>query len=38
MFPNDEFRKYAIKHRGINSMRLDGYISSMTPTSSRNAS
>jgi ATP-dependent Clp protease, protease subunit len=31
MFPQDEFRKYAIKHRGISSLTLDGYITSMTP-------
>lgn len=32
MFPKDEFLKYAVKHRGINSNTLNGYItSSMTP-------
>lgn len=35
MFPKDEFRKYATKHRGINSLTLDRYTSaienSMTP-------
>jgi ATP-dependent Clp protease, protease subunit len=31
MFDNNEFRKYAIKHRGINSSTYDGYVSSMTP-------
>lgn len=27
----DEFRKYAIKHEGINSLRVDSYVQSMTP-------
>lgn len=32
MFPPDEFRRYATKHRGISSIALDSYItSSMTP-------
>lgn len=31
MFPQDEFRKYAVKHRGINSMVLHDYQASMTP-------
>jgi ATP-dependent Clp protease protease subunit len=32
MFPKDEFLKYAVKHRGISSTALGGYItSSMTP-------
>ena len=31
MFPPDEFRKYALKHRGINSMVLHDYQASMTP-------
>ena len=32
MFPKDEFLKYAVKHRGISSTALNGYItSSMTP-------
>jgi ATP-dependent Clp protease protease subunit len=32
MFPPDEFRRYATKHRGISSIALNGYItSSMTP-------
>lgn len=32
MFPKDEFRKYAVKHKGISSLHLDSYIeSSMTP-------
>lgn len=32
MFPKDEFRKYATKHMGINSMYLDKYVeASMTP-------
>jgi ATP-dependent Clp protease protease subunit len=31
MFPQDEFRKYAIKHKGINSTTYDRYVSSMTP-------
>ena len=29
MFPQDEFRKYAVKHRGINSMVLHDFQSSM---------
>ncbi len=32
MFPPDEFRKYAVKHRGITSTALNGYVNaSMTP-------
>lgn len=31
MFPQDEFRKYATKHRGINSTTYDNYVSSLTP-------
>ena len=31
MFPQDEFRKYATKHKGISSTAVDGYITSMTP-------
>ncbi len=32
MYPKDEFLKYAVKHRGITSTSLNGYItSSMTP-------
>lgn len=32
MFNKDEFRKYAVKHHGISSTAVDGYItSSMTP-------
>ena len=32
MFPKDEFLKYAVKHRGISSTTLNGYItSSVTP-------
>lgn len=31
MYPQDEFRKYAVKHRGINSMVLHDFQSSMTP-------
>ncbi|MFZ5552306.1 MAG: ATP-dependent Clp endopeptidase proteolytic subunit ClpP [Bacteroidota bacterium] len=32
MYPKDEFRKYAVKHKGISSLHLDSYIeSSMTP-------
>ncbi|HMZ50256.1 MAG TPA: ATP-dependent Clp protease proteolytic subunit, partial [Flavobacteriales bacterium] len=31
MIPNDEFRKYAVKHRGINSLVLRDYQASMTP-------
>ncbi|MCW5899349.1 MAG: ATP-dependent Clp endopeptidase proteolytic subunit ClpP [Flavobacteriales bacterium] len=31
MFPPDEFLKYAVKHRGISSNTLHGYITSMTP-------
>jgi ATP-dependent Clp protease protease subunit len=29
MFPHDEFKKYAVKHRGISSMHLDTYMSSV---------
>ena len=32
MFDNNEFKKYATKHMGLNSMSVDHYIeSSMTP-------
>ena len=32
MFPKDEFKKYAVKHKGLNSMHVDAYIeSSLTP-------
>ena len=31
MFPTDEFEKYAVKHRGIPSTTLNGYVTSMTP-------
>lgn len=32
MFKKDEFRKYAVKHKGISSLHLDSYVeSSMTP-------
>lgn len=31
MFDNNEFKKYATKHHGINSMTVDHYITSMTP-------
>ncbi|MBC7861808.1 MAG: ATP-dependent Clp protease proteolytic subunit, partial [Bacteroidia bacterium] len=31
MFDQNEFRKYATKHRGISSLTLDSYTSSMTP-------
>lgn len=32
MYPKDEFRKYAVRHKGISSLHLDSYIeSSMTP-------
>ncbi|MBL0127083.1 MAG: ATP-dependent Clp endopeptidase proteolytic subunit ClpP [Flavobacteriales bacterium] len=32
MFPKDEFQKYAVKHRGITSTALNGYVNaSMTP-------
>ena len=32
MFKNDEFKKFAVKHQGISSTTVDGYInSSMTP-------
>jgi len=32
MFPSDEFQKYAVKHRGITSTALNGYVNaSMTP-------
>jgi ATP-dependent Clp protease protease subunit len=31
MFPQDEFRKYAVKHKGINSITYDNYVASMTP-------
>lgn len=31
MFDNNEFRKYAVKHKGINSNIYDQYVSSLTP-------
>src|SRR3989337_2311632 len=32
MYPKDEFRKYAVRHKGISSLHLDSYIkSSLTP-------
>lgn len=31
MFPVDEFQKYAVKHRGISSTAVNGYIRSLTP-------
>jgi ATP-dependent Clp protease, protease subunit len=31
MFPKDEFRKYAVQHRGISSHTLHDYVSSLTP-------
>lgn len=31
MFPKDEFRKYAVMHKGINSTTYDSYVSSLTP-------
>jgi ATP-dependent Clp protease protease subunit len=31
MFPKDEFNKYAVKHKGINSLTLHDYQSSLTP-------
>jgi ATP-dependent Clp protease protease subunit len=31
MFPIDEFQKYAVKHRGISSTAVNGYIRSLTP-------
>ena len=31
MFGHDEFRKYAINHKGINSLTYDHYVSSLTP-------
>lgn len=31
MFPVDEFQKYAVKHRGISSTAVNGYIKSLTP-------
>ena len=34
MFDNNEFRKYAVKHAGINSITLDHYISAAGPKSS----
>jgi ATP-dependent Clp protease, protease subunit len=30
MFDNNEFRKYATKHQGINSLTFDGYVSAVT--------
>jgi ATP-dependent Clp protease protease subunit len=31
MYPSDEFKKYATKHKGINSITYDNYVSSLTP-------
>lgn len=31
MFDKDEFRKYAVKHKGISSLTYDSYVSSLTP-------
>ena len=31
MFDKNEFRKYATKHKGINSITYDSYVSSLTP-------
>jgi ATP-dependent Clp protease, protease subunit len=31
MFPPDEFRRYAVKHRGISSLTLHDYTRAMTP-------
>ena len=31
MFDANDFRKYAVKHRGISSLTFDSYVSSMTP-------
>ena len=31
MFDPKDFRKYAVKHRGISSLTFDSYVSSMTP-------
>ena len=31
MFDKNEFRKYATKHKGINSLTYDRYVSSLTP-------
>jgi ATP-dependent Clp protease, protease subunit len=31
MFPQDEFTKYAVKHRGISSNTLSGYTRALTP-------
>ena len=31
MFDNNEFRKYAVKHHGINSLTYDQYVSAMGP-------
>jgi ATP-dependent Clp protease protease subunit len=31
MFPKDEFRKYAIKHKGISSSVFDSYVTNLTP-------
>ena len=33
MFPNDEFQKYAVKHRGISSNTLHSYTSSVITSS-----
>ena len=37
MFHKDEFRKYATKHLGMNSMHLDKYIEKTTPGTQVNA-
>lgn len=31
MFPKDEFRKYAVKHKGISSSVYDSYVTNLTP-------
>jgi ATP-dependent Clp protease protease subunit len=31
MFPKDEFRKYAVKHKGISSNLYDSYVTNLTP-------
>lgn len=31
MFPTNEFEKYAVKHRGITSTAVNGYIKNLTP-------
>lgn len=32
MFDNNEFRKYAVKHRGISSLAFDNYVSASVPS------